>query len=131
MADPARAPGHRATELPPSPDSRRTRSGADPSRPSRSRPVGEVAYVDAAHQVEIPLLVMLREFAVPRGLDVVGLETQGFLEVLRRLQVEAVLQLRDPLVEVGAEKVGARVLVLVVLLVDPPKDRDGGVVLAF
>jgi hypothetical protein len=53
----------------------------------------EMAHVDAAHQVEVALLITLGEPLVPDRLRVVGIQAEGFLEGLGRLRIQAVLQL--------------------------------------
>ena len=96
-----------------------------------SRPVLDVADVDAAHQVEVALLVALGELLVALRVGVVRIDGESTsLKLSARLRVEAVLELRDALVVVAAQQVRARVLVVAVRLEDAPEDRDRRLVLA-
>ena len=49
-------------------------------RARRSRPVGEVAHVDAAHQVEVSLLVALGELPVAQDLGVLRIQGERLVE---------------------------------------------------
>ena len=127
-----RAAGRRRSELRPGGESPRggrlTRVDHGCSA-DELRPLLNVADVDPAHEIEVALQVVLRELLVADGVRVRGVDGEDFLEALDRLRVEAVLQLRDPLVVVAAQQVGAGVLVVALGLVDAPEDRDRGLVL--
>src|SRR6266545_7655918 len=97
---------------------------------TRSRPRGDVPHVDPSEQVEIAAAVMLGELKVSGRFGVLRVEPEHLVERLFSLVVETVLELGDALVEVRTEEVRPGVLVVPGSLVDPPEDRNRGLVIS-
>src|SRR6266542_1131676 len=132
-----REPDSRRRIRPAGPPARRRRRRRDRFRragschPQFLLPTAQVAHVDPAHQIQIPLLIALGELLVAPRLRIVGIERQRFLEGLDGFLIQTVLELGDSLVVVGPEQIGAGILVVPVLLHDSPQDRNRRLVLAF